>query len=52
LKVKARTAELKVAKALNTFGTEAAPGTELEADPNASYKIVGTDAVGASPELS
>lgn len=37
----------KVAKALNTFGTEAPPGVELQADPNASYKIVGTDAVGA-----
>lgn len=37
----------KVANALNTFGTEALPGKELEADPNATYKIVGTDAVGA-----
>jgi preprotein translocase subunit SecF len=37
----------KVKDALNTFGTEAAPGTELEADSNAAYKIVGTDAVGA-----
>ncbi len=37
----------KVKEALNTFGTEAAAGTELEADQNASYKIVGTDAVGA-----
>lgn len=37
----------KVKEALNTFGAEAAPGTELEADPNAAYKIVGTDAVGA-----
>jgi len=37
----------KVKAALNTFGTEAAPGTEIEADPNAAYKIVGTDAVGA-----
>src|SRR4029453_11112404 len=37
----------KVKEALNTFGTEAAPGTELEADQNAAYKIVGTDAVGA-----
>ncbi len=36
-----------VKQALNTFGTEAAAGVELEADPNASYKIVGTDAVGA-----
>jgi preprotein translocase subunit SecF len=38
---------VKVKKALDTFGTEAAPGTELEADSNSSYKIVGTDAVGA-----
>src|SRR6201988_836741 len=37
----------KVKAALNTFGTEGAPGTEIEADPNAAYKIVGTDAVGA-----
>jgi preprotein translocase subunit SecF len=37
----------KVKEALNTFGAEAAPGSELEADQNASYKIVGTDAVGA-----
>ncbi|HEY0761762.1 MAG TPA: protein translocase subunit SecF [Pyrinomonadaceae bacterium] len=37
----------KVKEALNTFGTEAAPGTELEADQSATYKIIGTDAVGA-----
>jgi preprotein translocase subunit SecF len=37
----------RVRDALNTFGPEAAPATELEADPNAAYKIVGTDAVGA-----
>ena len=37
----------QVRNALNTFGPEAAPTTELEADPNAAYKIVGTDAVGA-----
>lgn len=37
----------KVKEALNSFGTEAAPGTEIEADQNAAYKIVGTDAVGA-----
>jgi preprotein translocase subunit SecF len=36
-----------VREALNTFGPEAPPATELEADPNAAYKIVGTDAVGA-----
>jgi preprotein translocase subunit SecF len=37
----------QVRDALNSFGSEAAPTTELAADPNASYKIVGTDAVGA-----
>lgn len=37
----------KVVNALKTFGTEAPPGVELEADPSAAYKIVGTDAVGA-----
>ena len=37
----------QVREALNVFGAEAAPTTELEADPNAAYKIVGTDAVGA-----
>lgn len=37
----------KVREALNGFGTEAAPGVELEQDANAAYKIVGTDAVGA-----
>ena len=37
----------RVKQALNTFGTEAPAGVELDADPNASYKIVGTDAVGA-----
>ena len=37
----------RVREALNQFGTEATPGTELEQDQNASYKIVGTDAVGA-----
>src|SRR5688572_16620092 len=36
----------EVRDALNTFGTEAAATVELENDPNASYKIVGTDAVG------
>jgi preprotein translocase subunit SecF len=34
-------------KALNTFGLEAKPELELSADPNAAYKIIGTDAVGA-----
>src|SRR5690348_10324127 len=37
----------RVREALNTFGSEARAGTELEADQNATYKIVGTDAVGA-----
>jgi preprotein translocase subunit SecF len=37
----------QVRDALNTFGAEAAPDREIEADQNASYKIVGTDAVGA-----
>jgi preprotein translocase subunit SecF len=37
----------QVRDALNVFGAEAGPTTELEADPNASYKIIGTDAVGA-----
>src|ERR1051325_6599020 len=37
----------RVREALNQFGTEATPGTELEQDQNATYKIVGTDAVGA-----
>ena len=36
-----------VRDALNSFGTEAAPTLELDADQNAAYKIVGTDAVGA-----
>lgn len=37
----------QVREALNTFGTEAQPTLELEADPDAAYKIIGTDAVGA-----
>lgn len=37
----------QVKEALNTFGAEAAPTVELEADQNAAYKIIGTDAVGA-----
>ncbi len=37
----------QVRDALNTFGSEAAATTELGADPNAAYKIIGTDAVGA-----
>ena len=38
---------VKVREALNTFGKEAAPNVDLGNDPNASYKIIGTDAVGA-----
>ena len=37
----------RVREALNTFGPEAAPSVDLDADPTAAYKIVGTDAVGA-----
>jgi preprotein translocase subunit SecF len=37
----------RVRNALNTFGPEAAPDKDLDADPNAAYKIIGTDAVGA-----
>lgn len=37
----------KVREALNSFGAEAAPTLELQNDPNAAYKIVGTEAVGA-----
>lgn len=37
----------RVREALSEFGTEAPATKELEADPNAAYKIVGTDAVGA-----
>ncbi len=32
--------------ALNTFGAEASPELTLPNDPNAAYKIVGTDSVG------
>lgn len=35
-----------VNNALNTFGAEAAPELALQDDPNAAYKIVGTDSVG------
>jgi preprotein translocase subunit SecF len=38
---------VKVREALNSFGSEASAATELEADQNAAYKIIGTDAVGA-----
>jgi preprotein translocase subunit SecF len=35
-----------VKAALNAFGAEAAPEVSLPDDPNAAYKIVGTDSVG------
>ena len=38
---------VKVREALNTVGPEAPADKELEADANAAYKIIGTDAVGA-----
>jgi preprotein translocase subunit SecF len=46
-------ARTKVRQALNTFGTEAAATKNLNDDPNAGYKIEGTDAVGrvASKQL-
>jgi preprotein translocase subunit SecF len=37
----------QVRKALSSFGQEAAATVELDGDPNAAFKIVGTDAVGA-----
>jgi preprotein translocase subunit SecF len=37
----------RVREALSQFGTEAPASQELDAGPNAAYKIVGTDAVGA-----
>ena len=37
----------RVRLALNTFGPEAAADLDLNSDPQASYKIIGTDAVGA-----
>lgn len=36
----------KVIEALNTFGKEAEPTLSLNEDPNAAYKVVGTDSVG------
>ena len=38
--------QTKVRKALSKFGAEAAEKADLNSDPNAAYKIVGTDAVG------
>jgi len=37
----------QVRNALSTFGPEAQVGLHLAGDPNSSYEIVGTDAVGA-----
>jgi preprotein translocase subunit SecF len=37
----------RVREALNTIGPEAPAGVELDQAPNAAYKIIGTDAVGA-----
>ena len=37
----------QVREALTSFGPEAAATAEIEADPNAAFKIIGTDAVGA-----
>jgi preprotein translocase subunit SecF len=36
----------KVKQALTTFGPEAAHDKDLNSDPNAAFKILGTDAVG------
>jgi preprotein translocase subunit SecF len=41
------TGRAQVRTALNTFGPEAKVDLHLVGDPNASYEIVGTDAVGA-----
>ncbi len=40
------TGRQRVVTALNTFGKEAAPELALDQDPEAVYKIVGTDYVG------
>ena len=40
-------ARAKVRQALGTFGSEAKAGSNLFDDPNAAYKIEGTDAVSA-----
>jgi preprotein translocase subunit SecF len=46
-------ARAKVREALKTFGAEADPNKALEEDPNAAFKIEGTEAVGqvASQQL-
>jgi preprotein translocase subunit SecF len=38
--------QTKVRKALSKFGAEAAEKADLNSDPNAAYKIIGTEAVG------
>lgn len=38
--------QVKVRKALEKFGAVAGEKTDLNADPNAAYKIIGTEAVG------
>jgi preprotein translocase subunit SecF len=38
--------QTKVRKALTKFGAEAAGQTDLNSDPSAAYKIIGTEAVG------
>lgn len=38
--------QTKVRRALRKFGVEAAEKEELSSDPNAAYKIIGTEAVG------
>src|SRR5436190_4562620 len=38
--------QTKVRRALSKFGAEAAEKADLNADPNAAYKIIGTEAVG------
>lgn len=37
----------KVKEALNSFGAEAEGSADLASSPNAAYKIIGTDSVGA-----
>jgi len=38
--------QVKVRKALAKFGNEAAEKADLNSDPNAAYKVIGTEAVG------
>lgn len=38
--------QTKVRKALSKFGAEASEKADLNSDPNAAYKIIGTEAVG------